>query len=167
MIPKVIAPLLAPVYFLCGCILIIWASRLKPHSLALKKFGIRVVAPKDYGSQDNHGEAYSALALLKRFDEERMELVEKHIRIIFLFGGTRGVTGYVRTGRVCLLNLQKFPECPAGTMPIAIAGILVYFASLAKFKIKVPFVGGREDIKNICEEEQQQTVEKLSKILCE
>ena len=71
---------------------------------------------------------------------------------------------YVETGRGCILNLEKFPECPAGTLPIAIAGKLVYFATLAKFKRG--FVTS-EAVKDICKEEQQRTVQKLTEILCE
>jgi hypothetical protein len=164
MIPKVIHPLLAPVYSLCGCVLVIWAARLKPHTLALEKFGIRVVAPKDYGSRDNHGEVYAALALLNRFDEEKMELVKKYIRIIFLLP-MKIRAGYVRTGGVCYLNPQKYPaECPAGTLPIAIAGTLVFLATLAKFK--KGFVAS-EGVLNICKDECQKIVDKLGKALCE
>jgi hypothetical protein len=163
MIPKIIIPLLAPVYSLCGCFFAIWASRLKPHPMALETFGIRVVASEDYGSRDNLGEVYTALVLLNRFDEAGMKLVRKHIRIIFLVP-MEIARGYVRTGRICYIDPQKFPECPSGTMPITIAGTLVHFAALAKFK--KGFVTS-DDVKNMCKEEERRTVQKLSEILCE
>jgi hypothetical protein len=163
MIPKFINPLIWPLYIIIGRIFIIWSSRLKPHHQALQRFGVRVVAPKNYGSRDDHGEVYTALALLDRFDEEKLELVRRYIPIIFL-APMEIASGYVETGRVCCLNLKKFSECPAGTMPIVIAGRLVYFAMLAK--IKKGFVAS-EDVKNICKEEERRTVQKLSEILCE
>jgi hypothetical protein len=106
---------------------------------------------------------FTALVMLNRFDEERMELVRKHIRIIFLVP-MKIAANYVETGRGCMLNLEKFPECPVGTLPIAIAGKLVYFATLAKFKRG--FLTS-EAIKDICKKEQQRIVDKLSKELCE
>jgi hypothetical protein len=163
MIPKFINPLIWPLYIIIGRIFIIWASRLKPHHQAHERFGVRVVAPKDYGSRDNHGEVYTALVLLDRFDEEKLELVRRYIPIIFLVP-VEIASGYVETGRVCCLSLKKFPVCPAGTMPIVIAGRLVYFAMLAK--IKKGFVTS-ESIKNICLGEERQTVQKLSEIHCE
>src|SRR5882757_3923936 len=120
MMPKLINPLIWPLYIVIGRIFIIWASRLKPHRQALERFGVRIVAPKDYGSRDDHGEVYTALTLLDRFDEEKVELVRKYIPIIFLVE-MEIASGYVETGRVCCLSLKKFPECPAGTMPIEIA----------------------------------------------
>ena len=73
-------------------------------------------------------------------------------------------SGYVETGQVCCLSLKKFPECSARTMPIEIAGKLVYFGMLAK--IKKEFVVS-DDVKNFCEEEARRTVQKLSETLCE
>jgi hypothetical protein len=163
MMPKFINPLIWPLYIIIGRIFIIWASRLKPHHQALEKFGIRVVAPKDYGSRDDHGEVYTALALLDRFDEENLELVRRYIPIIFLVP-LEITSVYVETGRVCCFSINKFPECPAGTMPIVIAGELVYWATFAK--IKKGFVTS-EDVKNICKEAERRTVQKLSDILCE
>jgi hypothetical protein len=163
MIPKFINPLIWPLYVIIGRIFIIWASRLKPHHQALERFGIRVVAPKDYGSRDDHGEVYTALALLDRFDEEKLELVRKYLPIIFLVP-MEIASGYVETGRLCYLSLKKFPESPAGTTPIVIASRLVYFAILAK--IKKGFATS-EDVRNICKEEERRTMQKLSEILCE
>jgi hypothetical protein len=163
MIPKFIIPLIWPVYFIVGRIFIIWASRLKPHRQALERFDIRVVAPKDYGSRDDHGEVYTALALLDRFDGEKLSLIRKHISIIFLVP-MEIAAGYVKTGRVCYLSLNKFPECPEGALPIVIAGQLVYFATLAKIKKGLVTT---EDVRKACQEEEQRIVDKLSKELCE
>ncbi len=163
MLPKFINPLIWPVYFIVGRIFIIWASRLKPHQQALDRFGIRVVAPKNYGSRDDHGEVYTALALLDRFDGEKLSLIKRHTPIIFLFQMEIAAI-FVETGRICCLSLNKFPECPEGTLPIIIAGKLVYFAMLAK--IKKGLVTS-ENVKKTCQEEEQQIVDKLSKELCE
>jgi len=164
MMPRVIRKLAAPFHYLCAWICVLLASRLKPHSSVLKDFGIRVVAPKDYGSQDNHGDVYTALVLLKQFDEDEFNLIKINIRTIFLhdmyiFGG-----GYQPTGQICFLDIRKLSGCPSGTMPIAIAGNLVYFASLAEFNNH--FGVGFEEMKKIsAEEKQQKIVEKLLKSL--
>lgn len=163
--PSVIHQLTAPLFNIGARILNLWASRLEAHGLAFNNFGIRIVAPKDTGTWDNHDEAYTALVLLKEFDEEKFELVKKHIHTIFLHELFNFKSGYVRTGQVCVLDIQKFSECPSGTIPITIAGILVYFASFAKFD--VPFGAECEEIKKLCDAEQEQIVDKLEKILCE
>jgi hypothetical protein len=72
--------------------------------------------------------------------------------------------GYVETGRVCYLSLNKFPECPEETLPIVIAGQLVYFATLAKIKKGLVTT---EDVRKTCQEEGQRIIDKLSKELCE
>jgi hypothetical protein len=159
----IIRQILAPVYYLGEHICVIWASRLKPHPLALENFGIRVVAPKGYGSRDNHGEVYTALVLLRKFEEERFEVVKEYVHTIFLCEAAFA-SGYMQKSRICYLNVRRFSECPSGTIPIVIAGILVYFATLAKFKKRL---WTSEDVKNICKEEQQRTVNKLSEELCE
>jgi hypothetical protein len=158
---KFIHPLAAFGEFFGGCLMVVWSSALKPHPLALKKFGIRVVAPKNYGSMDDHADVYTALLLLNRFGPKELEQVEKYIRIIFL----REVDGpslYLKTGRIC--HLTHLKECPAGVVPIMIAGTLVYLAALAKFKRG--FVTS-EGVHDICRGEKQRIVDKLSKELCE
>jgi hypothetical protein len=164
MIPRVIRQILAPAYYLGERICVIWASRLKPHPLALENFGIRVVAPRDYGSRDNHGEVYTALVLLKKYEGERFEVVKEYIRTIFLCEMIFK-SGYMQKSRICYLNMQKFSKCPSGTIPITIAGILVYVASFAKFN--VPSGVECEEIKKICDAEEQKVVQKLAEILCE
>ena len=169
MIAKIATPLFFPFYSLCGFVFVFWASVRKPHPLTLEQFGIRVVAPKDYGSWDNHGEIYNALVLLKRFDEEKLELVKKYIRIVFLctIKNERAEGGRLPTGRVCLLDLQKFADCSAGMIPIQVAGMLVRFASLAKYKkgYKEAFWTS-DDVRKICMEEQRLTIEKLIDCFC-
>ena len=160
--PTVIRKLLAPFHPLFAWICVLLASRLKPHSSALTDFGIRVVAAKDYGSQDNQDDVYTALVLLKQFDEDEFNLIKKNIRTIFLhnmliFGG-----GYQPTGQICFLDIRNLSKCPSGTMPIAIAGNLVYFASLPEFNNH--FGVRSEEVKKInAEEKQQKIVEKLLK----
>jgi len=163
MMLAVIRKLAAPFHPLFAWICVLLASRLKPHASALKHFGIRVVAAKDYGSQDNQDDVYTALVLLKQFDEDEFNLIKKNIRTIFLhdmliFGG-----GYQSTGQICFLDIRNLSGCTSGTMPIAIAGNLVYFASLVEFKNH--FGVGFGEMKKInAEEKQQQVVEKLVKL---
>jgi hypothetical protein len=162
MMPRVIRKLAAPFHYLCAWICVLLASRLKPHSSALKEFGIRVVAPKDYGSQDNHGDVYTALVLLKQFDEDEFNLIKKNIRTIFLHDMYIFGSSYQPTGQICFLDIRKLSGCPSGTVPIAIAGYLVYFASLAKFK-KSFWSWIRINERISAEEKQQQVVDKLLK----
>jgi hypothetical protein len=155
--------------FLFDCIAIIWVSRLKPHPLALKKFGIRVVTPKIFGGRDIQGEVCSALELLNRHDEEKLELVKKHISTILIFLlRSEKYSGQLRTGHICVLNLQRFPiEMFSERRLISIAGSLVHCASGVEQRKLGVYLPESEVFKNICKEEQKQTVEKLSKILCE
>jgi hypothetical protein len=162
MMPAVIRKLAAPFHYLFAWICVLLASRLKPHSSALKDFGIRVVAAKDYGSQDNQDDVYIALVLLKQFDEDEFNLIKKNIRTIFLHDMLIYGAGYQPTGQICFLDIRNLSGCPSGTMSIAIAGNLVYFASVAENILGVGF----EEMKKInAEEKQQQIVEKLLKSL--
>lgn len=160
MMPAVIRKLAAPFHYLFARINVFVASRLKPHSLALEHFGIRVVAAKDYGSQDNQDEVYTALVLLKQFDEDEFNLVKKNIRTIFLHDMVIFGAGYQPTGQMCVLDIRNLSACPSGTLSVAIAGYLVYFASVAENFLRDEF----EETKKInAEGKQQQIVEKLLK----
>jgi hypothetical protein len=169
LVQRIIYLVSVPSRFLFGCIAFIWASRLKPHPLALKEFGIRVVAIENYGTWDNHDEVYAALALLNRFDPGMMELVKTHIRTILLppVKTDLGHRSYFGIGRICFVNLQT-AKCRAERLPIAIAGGLVYFASLTKLTGKFGvYLRTNEEVSRICKEEQRRTIRKLSEIPCE
>jgi hypothetical protein len=162
MMPAFIRKFAAPFHYLFARINVFVASRLKPHPLALKHFGIRIVAARDYGSQDNQDEVYSALVLLKQFDEDEFNLVKKNIRTIFLHDMLIFGVGYQPTGQMFVFDIRNLSACPSGTLPIAIAGYLVYFASVAENLLGVEF----KEMKKInAEEKQQQIVEKLLKSL--
>ena len=162
MMTAVIRKLAAPFHYLFAKINVFVASRLKPHSLALQHFGIRVVAAKDYGSRDNQDDVYSALVLIKQFDEDEFNLVKKNIRTIFLHDMAIYGAAYQPTGQMCILDIRNLSACPSGTLPIAIAGNLVYFASVSENLSLVKF----KDIKKInAEEKQRQITEKLLKTL--
>jgi hypothetical protein len=158
---KLASPLFVLWDLFASFVMKIWASRRKPHPLAMEKFGIQIVAPKDYGSMDDHADAYNALIILKRFEPEKLEQIQKWIRIIF-FHSLDGAPGYLRFGRICYLSPPK--NCPAGTAPIVIAGLLIYFAALAE--VKKGFFAS-EEVKSFCRNENKRVVEKLSEALCE
>jgi hypothetical protein len=142
-----------------------WASKLKPHELAPRNFGIRVVAEQGDGTWDNHEEAYAALVLLSEHEEVALELVKKHIRTIYFFEPWQRGNGYVRSAKICILDIRKFAKSAPGTIPISIAGLLVYFATLTELEIfrSVKSV----DRKKFADEEEDRVVAKLQKILCE
>jgi hypothetical protein len=164
--------------FLGGIILVIWSFARRPHPVTLEEFGIRIVAPKDYlqsgeeGERADESEVYIALRMLKRFDRRQLELVKKHIRIIFLVPNDvkpARFSSYFRSGHVCLINLHSIsPEVPAEKKFIAIAGLLAYQATLADFKSKMVFFGHRRAaVEVLCRRQKQRVLKKLDEELCE
>jgi hypothetical protein len=163
-------PLIVPSRFLLSCITVIWAFRLKPYPTAFKEFGIRVVAPKDDGTWDDHIKVYAALELLNRHDEKMMELVKKHIRIIFLVSIETSRAYHWKTSGayywgkgVCLLNLRRIPvEMSPEQRAVAIIGWLVYEASLVEFAGEFgAYLHRSKEAKTICEEEKRRTLQKF------
>jgi hypothetical protein len=155
-------PVFVPSKFLWSCITVIWAFCLKPYPLALKEFGIRMVSFENDGTWDNHTEVYAALEMLNWHDRERLELVKKHIRIIFLAPKINTGCFYSGTG-VCLLNLRRIPvELSTRHRALTIISWLVYEASRAKFAGKFgAYLRTSEAIKNLCKEESQRTMQKF------
>ena len=147
--------LVAPFNYLCARICVLLALRLKPHSSSLKDFGIRIVAAKDFRSQDNQDEVYTALVLLKQFDEDEFNLVKKNISTVFLHDMVLFGASYQPTGQICFLDIRNLSKCPSGTLPVAIAGNLVYFASVAENLLGVKF----NEMKKISAEEKQQQIQ--------
>lgn len=163
--PNFICRLTAPLSYIGIRIIASWASRMEPYPAALKDFGIRIVADKSNGSWDNHEEAYRALVLLNEYDEQRFALVKNSTQIIYLIRLYGSRSGYFKNEKMCVLDVQKFSASAPGTIPICIAGLLVYFASFAKFN--VPLWKMTPEIKQHCDAEENAVMEKLRKILCE
>jgi hypothetical protein len=150
--------------------LVIWAFGLKPYPSAIEEFGIRVVALEDDGTWINHIKVYTALEILNRHDKEKLELVKKHIRIIFIrpmeINGSRwkqsNICRYMGTG-VCIVNLQRvLAEKQPGQRASTIIWSLVYEASRVKFAGQFgAYLHTSEAVKNACREESQRTMQKL------
>jgi hypothetical protein len=156
--------LLASVYFFTS-----YAR--KPHALALKKTGIRIVAASDDDQQEDSwpDEAYRALVLLERYDNEMFHQVIKYIRIIVLFSTDSNVS-HVPTGRLYFLYVQAFPiTFPNEKLPIIIAGNLAYQATLAKCKGGIIYFDKIKGaaVKEQCRKEQHRTIQKLEEAICE
>ena len=155
-------PVYVPSKFLWSCITVIWAFCLKPYPPALKEFGIRVVDFEDDGTWENHTKVYAALEMLSRHDREKLELIKKHIRIIFLAPKINTGCFYMGTG-VCLLNLRRIPaELSPRHHALTIISWLVYQASRVKFEGRFgTYLRTSEAIKNLCKEESQRTMQKF------
>lgn len=150
----------------------------RPHSLALKRYGIRIVLFID----DRHQQlmklsdgAYEALCLLEEYDKEMFDQVKKHIRIGCFFWPNPPPSNRpccVPTGRLYFLNLLYFPtDFPfrAHIFPITVAGFLAYQTTLAKSKggmAHLDKVNGAT-ILDLCRKEQLRTMLKLDQALCE
>ena len=142
-----------------------WVSKLKPHELAFQNFGIRIVAEKEDGTRDNHEEAYTALILLSEHEEVAFELVKKHIKTIYFFNSWKPRNGYVQLGKICFLDIRKFSNSWPGTLPITIAGLLVYFATLTELELS----RSKNDTerKKLADTQQDRVVSKLQNFLRE
>lgn len=156
--------LLASVYFF-------GAYARKPHSLALKKTGIRIVAASDDDQQENSwpDEAYNALMLLERYDNEMFRQVIKYIRFIVLFSTDSNVS-HVPTGRLYFLYVQAFPTTfPKDKLQITIAANLAYQATLAKCKGGIIYFDKLKGaaVREHCRKEQHLTIQKLKSAICE
>jgi hypothetical protein len=160
-----IRALFSPIVYFMAKAVNSWASKLKPHELAFQNFGIRIVAEQEDGTWDNHEEAYAALILLSEHEEGALELVKKHIRTIYFFEPWQRENGYGRSGKICILDIRKFANYAPGTIPISIAGLLVYFATLTELEISRSKKNAVR--KKVANEEEDRVVTKLQKILCE
>jgi len=108
----------------------------RPHSLALKRYGIRIVAVTHDPRQEDDlcNGAYKALILLDQYDREMFDRVKRYTRIICL-GPTNGNAGSAPTFGLYFISVLRFPvSYPTGKLPITIAGFLVGQATLAKVK---------------------------------
>ena len=160
-----IRTLLLPLFHISARVLNSWTSKMKPHELALRNFGIRIVAePKD-GTRDNHEEAYTALVLLSEHEEKAFELVKKHVRTIYFFEPFTRRNGHLPFGKICILDIRKFANFPAGTIPIGIAGLLVYFATLTELELS--HLATNSERENLASAARDEVMERLEKIYCE
>ena len=121
-----------------------------------------MVAYEDDGTWDNHIKVYAALELLNRHDREKLELVKRHIRIIFLAPKLNTGCFYLGTG-VCLLNLQRIPvELSPRHRALTIISWLVSQASRVKFEGRFgTYLRTSEAIKSLCKEESERTMQKF------
>jgi hypothetical protein len=165
----VFLPFFLPFQFLWSYIAVIWAFGLKPYPLALKEFGIRVVSLEDDGTWANHIKVYTALEMLNRHDREKLELVKKHFRIIFIVSKKYQDLFFNLGAGVCIVNLQRiFAERPPGQRLLTIIWGLVYEASHIKFAGKFGvYLHTSEAVKSLCKEESRRTMQKLKDALPE
>jgi len=169
---RILDPVIMPSRFLFSCALVVRAFCLRPDRLTYEEFGIRVVAMgKDDRTSDDRVKVYAALELLRQHDKEKLELIKKHIRTIYLWSGeTGGPSGwkrqsggfYMGTG-VCFLNLRLFPaDLSGGNRAVTIIGWLVFEASkvefAGKFGVYFPL---SEEVQSRCTEEHRRTVQKF------
>lgn len=150
--------------------------RTRLHALALKRYEIRIFAATNDDQQNGENlcdGAYKALLLLEQYDKEIFDRVKKHIRIISFFSPDPRPSNRpccVPTGGLYFLNLLYFPvdfPLPEGTLPIAVAGLLAYQATLAKSKgcmAHFDKVNGAA-ILEMCRKEQFRTMQKLEQVL--
>ncbi len=159
---KTAFPLFIIIKFIVNCVLLIWVWTLKPHQLCFKKMGIRVVftAAKDRASEHD---VYLSLIMLRQYEEDLFCLLKRHVKTIFLLP-IAGPGQYMGVGRICLLSPSSIPEeCPEGTRPIAIAGLLAYLVTSASLKLE----NCKEElIHDLSWAEQTRVVKELSESLC-
>ena len=108
----------------------------RPHFLAFKKYGVRIVAMTHDPRQEEDlcNGAYRALILLEQYDNEMFDRVKKYTRIICLSPTNRNA-GCIPTFGLYFISSLRFPaNYPTGKLPITIAGFLVRQATLAKLK---------------------------------
>ncbi len=162
-------------YFKCfwmtllASVFVVIAFARRPHSLALKRYRVRIVAiTDDHQQRENLSDGtYKALILLERYDNEMFDLVKKHIRIICL-GSTNSNAGNAPTIGLYFLSVLRFPaNFPTRKLPIVIAGFLVRQATLAKLKGCMAYfdkVNGAA-IFELCRKEQLLTMQKLEQAI--
>ena len=108
----------------------------RPHSLAYKQYGIRIVAVTRDNQQEEElcNGAYKALMLLEQHDREMFDRV-KNTSELYVLAQRIGNASSVRTFRPLFVIGLRFPAgYSAKTLPITIAGFLVGKATLAKLK---------------------------------
>jgi hypothetical protein len=151
---------LPPLVFLWSCVSFVFAFRLKPYPTAFEKFGICVVAlEKNEKTFDDQVKVYAALELLNRHDKEKLELVKKYFRIIYLLSHNPSGCRYFGSG-VCYMG--KLQEIPAEKRVGKIIGWLVYEVSRVKLMGKFGcYLRTSEEVKNLCLEECRRTQQKF------
>jgi len=157
-------------------IYVVGAYIFRPHPLALKRYRIRIVELIDDHEKkvDNlSDEAYKALSLLEQYDNEMFFLVKRHIRIICFFSPNPPPSNRpccVQTSRLYFLNLLYFPvgfSLSAERLPIAIAGLLAYHATLANRKGCLAYFdkANYANVFELCQKSQTRTMQKLEQAL--
>ena len=142
----------------------------KPHSLAFKKYGIRIVAVTHDSRQEEDlcNGAYNALILLEQYDGEMFDRVKRYTRIICL-SPTNGNAGCAPTFGLYFISALRFPAgYPKEKLPVTIAGFLVWQATLAKLKgYMAQYDKSKGDAKlEICRKRYLLTMQKLEQALC-
>lgn len=159
-----ILPLYVPLRFLFSCAWLIRTFWLKPDLATYNEFGIRVFAPElENKASDGYDSVFAALSLLKRYDKEKLRLIKKHVRILYLWSDeTEGGCLYIGTG-VFAFNFGLFHAgVSSASRACQIALGLVYAASKLELAGKFgAYLRISEQIKNRCEEEQRQTLERI------
>jgi hypothetical protein len=149
--------MLLPLFFLWGCVSFVMAFWFEADRVTYKKFGIRVITTEK--NESAFDEVYTALELLNRYDKEKLELVKKYFRIIYLLSKEPSGCGYFGSG-VCFMS--KLEEIPAEKRVGTIIAWLVYEASRVKFTGAFgSYIRTSEEVKNLCKEEQRQTLQKI------
>jgi len=150
---------------LMGSIVLIGAYAKKPHSLALKRTGIRIVAmAKSHEEEENLcNAAYKALNLLEQYDTEMFDQVIRHIRILSFLSMDRDGR-YVPLGCFYSVFFHMVPrEFSKEKLPITIAGSLAWHAALVKCNGGIAYFDKLKGaaVKELCRKEKHRTIQKL------
>jgi hypothetical protein len=153
---------LPPLFLLWGCVSFVMAFWFEKDRETYKKFGIRVITFGDNESAlDDRGKIYAALELLNHHDKEKLELVKKYFRIIYLLSKDPPGCGYFGSG-VCFMS--RLHKIDAEKRVDTIITWLVYEASRVEFAGTFgSYMCTSEEIKNLCKEAQRQTLQKICK----
>jgi hypothetical protein len=141
----------------------------RPHSLAFKRYGVRIVAVTYDSRQEEDfcNAAYQALILLEQHNKEMFDRVKEYARIICLTQTNRNA-GTVPTFGLYFINILRFPaDYPPRKLPITIAWFLVGKATLAKLKgstAKYDKVNGTAKLE-VSQNRCRQTIQKLEEAL--
>jgi hypothetical protein len=154
-------------FFVSFLYLPLYAKR--PHSLAFKRYGVRIVAVTHDSRQEEDfcDAAYRALILLEQHNKEMFDRVKEYTRIICLSPTNRNA-GTVPTFGLYFINVLRFPaDYPPRKLPITIAGFLVGSATLAKLKgstAKYDKVNGTAKLE-VCQKRCRLTIQELEQAL--
>ncbi len=153
---------------LLGGMIWLWALFKSADRKSFYQKTIRIVSiDSSSKNQPQQNDIWEAIKILQQRDLRRLRRIIEHISLVFV--RSKGVHGiYLRTGRVCVLNLTSLKsESSARDRQIAIAGLLVHEATHGAIdKLQIPYFGSLvERIEKLCDDEQKRCVKRLAEYL--